>query len=103
MALTRQDLPQLADTSKDVSRGAYILRDPKGTPDVILMGSGSEVELLYKAADILSVQGYTARLVSVPCMELFDRQDEAYRESVLPKALRKRVAVEAGVTANWHK
>lgn len=103
MALTRQDLPQLADTSKDVSRGAYILRDPKGTPDVILMGSGSEVELLYKAADFLSVQGYTARLVSVPCMELFDRQDEAYRESVLPKALRKRVAVEAGATACWQK
>lgn len=103
MALTRQDLPQLPDTQKDVSRGGYVLRDPKGEPDVILMGAGSEVELLYKAADILSVQGYTARLVSMPCLELFDKQDEAYRESVLPKSLRKRVSVEAGATVSWQK
>ncbi len=70
---------------------------------MILMASGSEVELIYKAADILSVQGFTARLVSMPCMELFDEQDEAYRESVLPKAMRKRVAVEAGTSFGWHK
>jgi transketolase len=67
------------------------------------MGSGSEVELLYKAADILSVQGYTARLVSMPCMELFEKQDEAYKENVLPKSIRKRVSVEAAATVSWQK
>ncbi len=103
MALTRQDLPQLPDTGKNAARGGYVLRDPKGTPDVILMGSGSEAELLYKAADILSVQGYTARLVSMPCMELFEQQDEAYKESVLPKSIRKRVSVEAAATVSWQK
>lgn len=100
-ALTRQNLPQLAETGAGAQRGAYILRDPKGTPDVILMASGSEVELILKAADILAVQGYTARLVSMPCMDLFEQQDEAYKESVLPKALRKRVAVEAGTSFGW--
>lgn len=101
LALTRQNLPQLAETGAGAQRGAYILRDPKGTPDVILMASGSEVELILKAADILAVQGYTARLVSMPCMDLFEQQDEAYKESVLPKALRKRVAVEAGTSFGW--
>ena len=101
MALTRQNLPQLAETGEGAKRGAYILREPKGTPDVILIASGSEVELVLKAADILAVQGYTARIVSMPCMELFEQQDEAYRESVLPKSLRKRVAVEAGSSFGW--
>ncbi len=103
MALTRQDLPQLPDTSKEACRGGYVLRDPQGTPDLILMGSGSEVELLYQAADILAAQGYKARLVSMPCMELFAKQDAAYQESVLPKAVRKRVSVEAGSTVSWQK
>ncbi|MCE5236515.1 MAG: transketolase [Eubacteriales bacterium] len=103
MSLTRQDLPQLPDAGAGAARGGYILREPKGTPDIILMGSGSEVELLYKAADILSVQGYTARLVSMPCMELFEKQDAAYKESVLPKAMPKRVSVEAGATVSWQK
>ena len=101
MALTRQNLPQLAETGEGAKRGAYILREPKGTPDVILIASGSEVELVLKAADVLAVQGYTARIVSMPCMELFEQQDEAYRESVLPKSLRKRVAVEAGSSFGW--
>ncbi|MEA4970409.1 MAG: transketolase [Candidatus Pelethousia sp.] len=103
MALTRQDLPQLPDTSKQAARGGYVLRDPQGTPDLILMGSGSEVELLYQAADILAAQGYKSRLVSMPCMELFAKQDAAYQESVLPKAIRKRVSVEAGSTVSWQK
>ena len=101
LALTRQNLPQLAETGEGAKRGAYILREPKGEPDVILMASGSEVDLILKAADILAVQGYTARIVSVPCMDLFEQQDEAYKESVLPKAMRKRVAVEAGSSFGW--
>ena len=103
IALTRQNLPQYAETGKGALRGGYILREPKGTPDVVLIASGSEVELIYRAADMLAVQGYTARLVSMPCMELFEMQDEAYKQSVLPKSLRKRVAVEAGATAPWYK
>lgn len=101
MALSRQNLPQLEDTSDKAMLGGYILREPKGTPDVILMASGSEVELMYKAADILSVQGYTARLVSMPCMELFREQSEGYQQSVLPASVRARVSIEAGATQPW--
>lgn len=101
MALSRQNLPQLEDTCDKAMLGGYILREPKGTPDVILMASGSEVELMYKAADILSVQGYTARLVSMPCMELFREQSEEYQQSVLPASIRARVSIEAGATQPW--
>ena len=101
MALSRQNLPQLENTCDKAMLGGYILREPKGTPDVILMASGSEVELMYKAADILSVQGYTARLVSMPCMELFREQSEEYRQSVLPASIRARVSIEAGATQPW--
>ncbi|HWQ59349.1 MAG TPA: transketolase C-terminal domain-containing protein, partial [Clostridia bacterium] len=84
--------------------GGYVLRDPHdGNPDVILMASGSEVDLIYRAADILSVRGYTARLVSMPCLDLFRRQPKEYQDSVLPPALRRRVAVEAGSTLGWHR
>ena len=72
LALTRQALPLYEKTGADALRGGYILREPKGGPDVILIASGSEVELAFKAADMLSVQGYTARIVSMPSMELFD-------------------------------
>lgn len=101
MALSRQNLPQLEDTCDKAMLGGYILREPKGTPDVILMASGSEVELMYKAADILSVQGHTARLVSMPCMELFREQSEEYQQSVLPDSIRARVSIEAGATQPW--
>lgn len=101
MALSRQNLPQLEDTCDKAMLGGYILRDPKGTPDVILIASGSEVELMYKAADILSVQGYTARLVSMPCMELFSEQSAEYQQSVLPASIRARVSIEAGATQPW--
>ena len=103
LALTRQNLPLYEKTGAGALRGGYILREPKGGPDVILMASGSEVELAFKAADMLSVRGYTARIVSMPSLELFDAQDEAYRESVLPKAVRARVAIEAGASFGWHK
>jgi transketolase len=104
MALTRQGLPQYAETAKDVGRGGYILRDAKnGKPDVILMASGSEVELIYKAAELLEADGVSCRLVSMPCLDLFDEQDAAYKESVLPKSVRARVAVEAGSSYSWDR
>lgn len=104
LALSRQNLPQLPDTGEGALRGGYILRDPHdGKPDVILMASGSEVELLYKAADILSVRGYTARLVSMPCLDLFRMQSQDYQQSVLPNDMRCRLAVEAGATFGWHR
>ncbi len=104
LALSRQNLPQLPDTGEGALRGGYVLRDPHdGKPDVILMASGSEVELIYRAADMLSVRGYTARLVSMPCLDLFRRQSREYRESVLPDSIRRRVSVEAGATLGWHR
>jgi len=104
LTFTRQNVPQLPDSGEGVLRGGYILRDPHdGKPDVILIASGSEVELIYKAADMLSVRGYTARLVSMPCPDLFRMQDRDYQESVLPSDIRRRVAVEAGATFGWER
>ncbi len=102
MALTRQNLPQYAETARDVSKGAYILKDAKA-PQAILMASGSEVELIYKAAEILEEMGIGARLISMPCMDLFDQQSAEYKESILPSAIRARVAVEAGSSFGWYK
>lgn len=102
LTFTRQNVPQIPDTGEGALRGGYVLRDPHdGRPDVILIASGSEVELIYQAADLLSVRGYTARLVSMPCPDLFNMQPREYQESVLPSGLRRRVAVEAGVTFGW--
>ena len=103
MALSRQNLPLYENSGKEALKGAYILREPKGMPDVILMASGSEVECLFKAADILSVQGYTARIISVPSFELFEMQSDEYKEKLWPKSIRARVAVEAGTPFGWHK
>lgn len=103
MALTRQNLPQYENSGKAAMRGGYVLRDCEGTPELILLGSGSEVELCMKAAALLAEEGRRVRVVSMPCMELFDKQDAEYRESVLPKAVRARVAVEAGTSFGWHK
>jgi len=80
-----------------------VLRDSEGTPDVILIATGSEVGLATQAADVLSGEGVKVRVVSMPSSDVFDRQDAAYRESVLPNACRKRVAVEAGVSDFWRK
>ncbi len=102
-ALSRQNLPQLEGTGKEAMRGGYVLRDTCIKPDVILMGSGSEVELLFKAADILSVQGVIVKIVSMPCMELFDEQSEEYKQSVLPADVRCRVACEALGGMSWYK
>ena len=104
LTFTRQNVPQLPDSGEGALRGGYILRDSHdGKPDIILMASGSEVELIYKAADMLSVRGYTARLVSMPCPDLFRMQEKAYQDSVLPNSIRRRVAVEAGATFGWDR
>lgn len=103
LVLSRQNLPLLAETGKNALKGAYVLKDCEGTPDVLLMASGSEVELIYKAYDVLKEKGIKARVISMPCWELFEEQSEEYKESVLPNAVRSRVAVEAASPFGWHK
>ncbi|MBT3294940.1 MAG: transketolase [Verrucomicrobia bacterium] len=106
LALTRQNLPvidrSVYPAASSLEQGAYTLwQSGDGTPDVIVMASGSEVDISLAAAQQL--EGVNVRVVSVPSMELFEAQDEAYRESVLPATCRKRLAVEAGVSMCWHK
>lgn len=103
LILSRQNLPALEGTGKGALKGAYILRDCEGTPDVLLMASGSEVELIYKAYDVLAEKGVKARVISMPSWELFAEQDAAYKESVMPSAVRARLAVEAAADFGWHK
>ena len=102
--LSRQTLPMLEGSGKDAFKGGYILADSKKkTPDVILIATGSEVNLAVKAKDELIKNGIDARVVSMPCIEDFEAQSAKYKESVLPSAVRARVAVEAGATATWYK
>ena len=104
MVLTRQGLPLYDETGKDAMKGGYILADSdKAVPDAILIASGSEVELAYNAKAVLKEKGIDARVVSMPSMEVFDSQSDEYREKVLPSAVRKRVAVEAGTSFGWQK
>ncbi len=104
MAFTRQGLPNLEGSSIDgVTKGAYTVLDSEGTPDVILIGTGSEVSLCVKAAEQLTAGGTKVRVVSMPSWELFEDQDAAYKESVLPKAVTKRLAVEAGCSFGWSR
>jgi transketolase len=108
LVLTRQNLPTF-DRSKfgsaaGVAKGAYILVDaPGGKPAVILIGTGSEVALCVAAHEQLAKEGIHARVVSMPSWELFDEQDAAYREQVLPSSVKARVAVEAGIKQGWEK
>jgi len=105
LALTRQNLPQLPGSSKDALKGAYVVseaKDPKNMKG-ILIGTGSEVHLAIEAQKELAEQGIDVRVVSMPCEELFDAQDAAYKESVLPNAVRARVAVEAAADFGWGK
>ena len=102
MAFSRQNLPNLAGTSIDnVAKGAYPIVDCDGTPDLILIGTGSEVSLCVEAA--AKLEGKKVRVVSMPSWELFEAQDAAYRESVLPKAVTQRIAVEAASSFGWSK
>jgi transketolase len=103
LIFSRQNLPHQARDEAQVAaiaRGGYVLKDSVGAPEIILIATGSEVSLAMQAAAQL---GDAVRVVSMPCVEVFERQDAAYREAVLPKACRKRVAVEAGVTGFWGK
>ena len=103
IVLSRQSLPLLPETGKGALKGAYILQDCEGTPDIILMATGSEVELIYKANVFLTEQGYKVRTVSMPSFEVFEEQSEEYKESVLPNAVRKRVTVEAASDFGWYR
>ncbi|NJO43776.1 MAG: transketolase [Cyanobacteria bacterium RU_5_0] len=104
LALSRQNLPNLAGSSiEGVTKGAYPVVDCEGIPGLILIGTGSEVGLCVKAAEQLTSEGKKVRVVSMPSWELFEAQDAAYQESVLPKAVTKRLAVEAGVSMGWCK
>ncbi|MBI9114892.1 transketolase [Sanguibacter suaedae] len=110
IVLTRQNVPTFprgeagfADAS-GVARGAYTLVDAEdGNPDVVLLGTGSEVQLAVEARELLAAEGIGARVVSVPSREWFDEQDDAYRDSVLPPSVRARVSVEAGISQGWHE
>ncbi len=103
LALSRQNLPQYAGSGKAALKGGYILEDCDGTPDVLLMGTGSEVELCVKAKAVLAEKGVKARVVSMPCFEEFEKQCDAYKTSVLPSTVKARVAVEAGSPYSWYK
>ena len=104
LVLTRQDLPLQSGSGEIAFKGGYVLSPAKkGTPDAILMGSGSEIAPLMAAQKLLVNEGIDVSVVSMPCMELFDIQSAAYRQSVLPNAVRSRVAMEAGTSMPWHK
>lgn len=113
LALTRQNVPtflregmegdgQKLASAEGVARGGYVLADTDGTPDVILIGTGSEVQLALEARESLATEGIKARVVSMPCREWFENQDDDYRESVIPAAVQARVTVEAGVAMSWN-
>lgn len=105
LALTRQNVPVYEGTNADgVARGGYVLREASdGQPHVILIATGSEVEVAVQGRELLEAQGISTRVVSMPCVEWFNGQDSAYRQTVLPSAIRARVAVEAGVALGWHQ
>jgi transketolase len=107
LILSRQPLPTF-DRAKyaaaaGLRRGAYVLADSDGAPELILMGTGSELQLCVAAHEQLTSEGIKCRVVSMPCWELFERQPEEYRESVLPPSVRARVAVEAGTSLGWRR
>ena len=106
IVLTRQGLEQMPRTAEQIaaiSKGGYILKDCEGTPDLIYIATGSEVALAFHAAEELEKEGKKVRVVSMPCCEVFDRQSAEYKEQILPKAVRARVAIEAGTTTTWYK
>jgi transketolase len=107
LILSRQALPTVDRTkyaaAAGLRKGAYVLADSDGTPEVILMGTGSELQLCVAAHEQLKTEGVRSRVVSMPCWELFERQPEDYRESVLPASVRARVAVEAGTSLGWRR
>ena len=106
LILSRQNLAQQERTEEqlaNIARGGYVLKDCAGQPELIFIATGSEVELAVAAYEKLTAEGVKARVVSMPSTDAFDKQDAAYRESVLPKAVTARVAVEAGIADYWYK
>ncbi|WP_308195950.1 transketolase [Nocardioides bruguierae] len=109
LALTRQNVPTFPrgtdgwGTTEGVAKGGYVLVDSDGEPDVVLMGTGSEVQLAVEARDLLAADGIKARVVSLPCLEWFEEQDVAYRDTVLPPSVKARVSVEAGIKMGWRE
>ena len=103
LILSRQSLPAVEGTSREALKGAYVLDDCEGTPELILIASGSEVSLAVEAKKELSAEGRKVRVVSMPSMELFEEQTSEYKESVLPDGVRKRVAIEALGGIVWHR
>ena len=106
MLLTRQNLPildqQKYGSAKNVEKGAYVLLKEE-KPDVLLLATGSEVQLAVKAHDILTKEGIKAQVISMPCWKLFEKQSQQYKDSVLPPSVTARVGVEAGVDIGWYK
>lgn len=102
IVLSRQKLPLLRETGKNALKGAYILCD-SDNPQIIMMASGSEVSLIYKAYDELNKLGINSRVISMVSFEVFDKQSHEYKESLLPKNIRARLAVEAATDFGWHK
>ena len=107
MVLSRQNLPTLDRTkfgsADGATKGGYTVLDTEGTPDAILIGTGSEVQICLDAAEALAKDGVKARVVSMPCWKLFDEQPQSYQDEVLPPAVTNRVAVEAGIEMGWGK
>ena len=103
LVLTRQNLPQYENSGKEALKGGYVLEDCEGAADALLIATGSEVELCVKAKAALAEKGVNARVVSMPCMEEFEKQSEEYKASVLPKDVKARVCVEAGSPYSWYK
>ncbi|MBL6800773.1 MAG: transketolase [Synechococcus sp. BS307-5m-G37] len=104
LCLSRQAMANQANSSiEKVAHGGYVLEDCSGTPDLILIGTGTELDLCVQAAKQLSAEGKKVRVVSMPCVELFDEQSDAYKEQVLPSAVRKRIVVEAAESFGWHR
>lgn len=102
LVLSRQNLPQIDGSSKEALKGGYVIADSiKEIPDAIIIASGSEVSLAVEAKEILEKEGTDVRVVSMPCMDIFEQQSEEYKEAVLPKSCRKRVAVEALSDFGW--
>jgi transketolase len=103
LVLTRQKVPFLGERDAAVSRGAYVLSDADGAPDLIMIATGSEVSLACDAKKVLEGKGVRTRVVSMPCWELFDAQSQAYRDSVLPPSVTARISIEAAATLGWSK
>ena len=103
LSLTRQNVMNLPGTGVDAHKGAYVLKDFGDKIDLIMMATGSEVELIYETAEKLASEGFGVRVVSMPSIEVFEMQDEEYKESVLPSEIRTRLSVEAASSMGWHK